>query len=68
MKNLLKKILKMFALIFVLPFYGAMLLGEFILKNDQSFQGFSHLLSLFSRDSRKLPAATVLLFDSLPVL
>lgn len=47
MKQLLKKLLQLFALLLVLPLYLLLLLGEFIVKSDQPFQGCSQLLSLF---------------------
>ncbi|WP_092347922.1 acyltransferase [Desulfuromusa kysingii] len=47
MKNLLKTIIRLIALLFIFPVYGIMLIGEVLLKNDLSFQGCSQFLSLF---------------------
>lgn len=47
MKKILKKIVQLIALLFVVPIYGMMLLGEACFKNDLPFQGCSQFLSLF---------------------
>jgi acetyltransferase-like isoleucine patch superfamily enzyme len=47
MKQLLKKLLQLIALLLILPLYLLLLLGELFVKSDQPFQGCSQLLSLF---------------------
>ena len=47
MKELLKKIVQIIALIIVLPLYALLVIGDFFVKNDQTFQGCSQFLSLF---------------------
>lgn len=47
MKYILKRTAQWFALLLVLPLYVILLLGEFLFKTDQPFQGCSQLLSLF---------------------
>jgi len=47
MKQLLKKLMQLFALLLVLPLYMLLFLGEHFVKSDQPFQGCSQLLSLF---------------------
>lgn len=46
MKNIIKQLAKTAALVFVYPLYGALCLGELIVRTDQPFQGCSQLLSL----------------------
>jgi virginiamycin A acetyltransferase len=46
MKNIIKRVAQIAALIFVYPLYGALCLGELLVKTDQPFQGCSQLLSL----------------------
>jgi virginiamycin A acetyltransferase len=47
MKQLLKKIAQIIALILVLPLYTFMVIADFFVKRDQTFQGCSQFLSLF---------------------
>lgn len=47
MTILLKNLVKVIALLLVLPLYALLLFGELFVKSDQTFQGCSQLLSLF---------------------
>jgi len=46
MKNIIKRVAQFAALIIVYPLYGALWLGELLIRTDQPFQGCSQLLSL----------------------
>jgi acetyltransferase-like isoleucine patch superfamily enzyme len=47
MKNILKKIIQYFSLILIFPLYVFLMLAEWCVKGDQSFQGCSQFLCLF---------------------
>jgi virginiamycin A acetyltransferase len=47
MKQILKKLVQLVALLLVLPLYILLLLSELFVKTDQPFQGCSQFLSLF---------------------
>jgi len=47
MKLILKKLVQWIAMLLVLPVYVLLLLGELLVKSEQTFQGCSQFLSLF---------------------